>query len=247
MKTKEKILAVIPARGGSKGLPGKNIRMMAGLPLIAHSIALAEMCPEISRTIVSTDSDEIAAVVRKYGGCIPFIRPENLSQDDTAMWPVVRHALLEIERIDHINYEFLILLDPTSPGRLPIDIKDSISKLKLNPDAKGIIGVSQPDFNPLWHCVIESDGWMADLFEDGQKFIRRQDVPKVYRINGSLYIWRTEFVRNELLGWRQAKHIIYEMQEARSIHIDDEFEFERANLLIRNGLIQFPWIESQDK
>lgn len=92
------ILAVIPCRGGSKGLPGKNIRKLAGLPLVAHSIRFANSCPEIARLIVSTDNEEIANVAREHGGEAPFLRPRELAQDETPMWPVLQHALGEMER-----------------------------------------------------------------------------------------------------------------------------------------------------
>lgn len=247
MSNENKILAVIPARGGSKGLPGKNIRPLAGLPLIAHSIYLAQMCSDITRTIISTDSNEIADVARSHGGDAPFIRPADLSQDDTPMWPVLRHALGEAERMDHMNYDYLILLDPTSPGRLPADITGALDKLQSNPEAAGVIAVSQPEFNPVWHCVIERDGWMEDLIGGADRITRRQDAPVVYRINGSLYIWRADFVRREQQGWRQAPHIVYEMPEARAIHIDDVSEFTKTDLLIRAGWIQFPWLEKPSK
>jgi len=243
----EKILAVIPARGGSKSLPGKNIRPLAGLPLLAHSIALAHMCPEITRTIVSTDSEEIAEVARNHGAEVPFLRPPELAQDDTPTWPVLRHALESVEKLENQKYKLLVLLDPTSPGRLPIDVTDALTKLRATPEAAGIISVSQPEFNPVWHCVIERDGWMTDLIPDAQKFNRRQDVPPVYRINGSLYIWRTDFVRREAKGWRHGHHLMYEMPDARAIHIDDANEFEKTDLLIRYGWIHLPWLEKLQK
>ena len=116
------LLAVIPARGGSKGLPGKNIRPIAGLPLIAHSIRCAALSPEVDRCVVSTDCEEIASVARQHGGCVPFLRPAELAQDDTPMIPVLQHALREMEQRDAQRYETILLLDPTSPGRLPVDI-----------------------------------------------------------------------------------------------------------------------------
>lgn len=239
----DRILAVIPARGGSKGLPGKNIRPLAGLPLIAHSITFARLCAPITRTIVTTDSEEIAAVARRYGADVPFMRPPELAQDDTPMWPVLRHALQSIEQMENRAYDFLILLDSTSPGRLPSDVTGALAKLRATPDAAGIVAVSQPEFNPIWHCVVESNGWMTDLMHDAQQFNRRQEAPTVYRINGSLYIWRADFVRREAQGWRHGHHCIYEMPEARSIHIDDADEFEKADLLIRHGWIHLPWLE----
>ncbi len=241
------VLAVIPARGGSKGLPGKNIRQLAGLPLIAHSILLAKSCPEISRVLVSTDSEEIAMVSSQYGSVVPFLRPPELAADDTPMWPVVRHALLTIEEQENKQYDFLILLDPTSPGRLPGDISAALETLKNSSGAVGVVGVSQPEFNPIWHCVVEEKGIMKDLFDTAKKYNRRQDLPIVYRINASLYIWKADFVRHETKDWRSSPHVIYEIPDFRAIHIDDINEFERANLLINNGIIRLPWLPNIEK
>lgn len=239
------LLAVIPARGGSKGLPGKNIRPFVGLPLIAHSILFAKLCRQIGRLIVSTDSAAIADVARSYGADVPFMRPAGLAQDDTPLWAVVRHALEEVEKSDGKRYARLLLLDPTSPARDPEDIQGALDRLDRQPGADGVIGVSQPDFNPIWHCVVERDGWMTYLIDVGTQFSRRQDVPPVYRINGSLYIWQTDFLRREPRGWqRYGRHVICEIPEFRAMSIDDIEEFERAELLVKSGLIKFPWLGS---
>ena len=240
------ILAVIPARGGSKGLPGKNIRPLAGLPLIAHSILLARACPEIDRTVVSTDSEEIAAVARRFGAEIPFARPAELAQDDTPMWPVLQHALRAVEDQDG-RYQHLVLLDPTSPGRLPEDVSGALARLRESPEADGVVAVSRPEFNPIWHCVVERNGWMEDLFREGAAYQRRQDVPAVYRINAALYIWRAEFVRSGAESWRSGKHLLFEIPERRAIHIDDDDEFQRAELLVRSGLLTLPWLSRGDE
>lgn len=242
-----RLLAVIPARGGSKGLPGKNIRPFAGLPLIAHTVLLARRCPEITRCIVSTDSHEIADAAIRYGADVPFPRPADLAQDDTPMWPVLQHALATIESQEGVPYDYLLLLDPTSPAREPSDIADALQRLIAAPSADGILGVSQPAFNPIWHCVIERDGWMADLIERGAEFERRQDVPVVYRINGSLYIWRAGFVRTADRSWRRTgKHLIYEIPELRAMSIDTAQEFEQAELLVKSGLVTFPWLATSE-
>jgi len=238
----ERILAIIPARGGSKGLPGKNIRLLAGLPLIVHSIRLAQLCPAVTRTIVSTDATDIACIAREAGAETPFMRPAELAQDNTPMWPVLRHALAYVENEENTTYDYLLLLDPTSPGRLPEDIAGAQQRLHDNPMADGIIGVSQPDFNPIWHCVVDREGWMTNLIEMGDRFNRRQDVPPVYRINGSLYLWRTRFVHQERGNWRRGQLLMYEIPEARAIHIDELAEFEKADLLIRHGLVRLPWV-----
>src|SRR5689334_19934277 len=164
MNAAAEVLAVIPARGGSKGLPGKNIRVFAGLPLIAHSILYARMCPQLGRIVVSTDSAEIAAVAAEYDAKPPFIRPAVLAEDHTPMIPVLQHALSSMEKIERTTFQYVVLLDPTSPGREPADVSEAFQRLKNNPSADGIVSVSRPDFNPLWNCVIEKDGWMDDAF-----------------------------------------------------------------------------------
>lgn len=243
MTAETRLLAVIPARGGSKALPGKNTRPFLGLPLIAHTILFARLCPEISRCIVSTDSAEIADVARQFGADVPFLRPADLAQDDTPMWPVLRHALAYVEQYDGLPYNMLLLLDPTSPAREPSDISGALERLRKGTTADGIIGVSRPYFNPIWTCVVEREGWMADLIDEGSTFDRRQDVPLVYRINGSVYIWRTEFVRRQKQSWRRTgRHLIYEIPESRATSIDTGEEFERAELLVKSGVISLPWL-----
>lgn len=244
MNDGRKLLAVIPARGGSKGLPGKNIRPFAGLPLIAHTIMFARMCPEIHRCLVSTDSTEIAETAKRFDADVPFIRPPELARDDVPLWPVLKHALEFAESQDGTRYDMLLLLDPTSPAREPADVAGVVAKLAGNPEADGVFGVSEPDFNPIWVGVVERDGWMADLVEGGGSFERRQDVPTVYRINGMLYIWRAGFVRSQEGSLRrEGRHLIYQVPEERAMSIDTVAEFERAELLVNHGLINFPWLD----
>ena len=244
MSDSAKLLAVIPARGGSKGLPGKNILPFVGLPLIAHTLLFARMCPEIDRCIVSTDSMEIAEVARRFEADVPFIRPAELAQDETPTWPVLRHALAYLEQLEQVSYDLLLLLDPTSPARELDDISEALRRLQECPNADGILSVSQPDFNPIWHCVVEREGWMVDLIDGGGDYQRRQDVTPVYRINGSMYIWRAEFVRQQETTWRTTgNHLIYEVPEFRSMSLDTAYEFDRAELLVKNGLIVFPWLD----
>lgn len=239
------LLAVIPARGGSKGLPGKNIRPLAGIPLIGHSILMARMCECVNQLVVTTDAPAIADAARRLDAAV-IDRPPSLAQDDTAMWPVVRHALQAAEQQNSRRFEYVLLLDPTSPGRLPQDIAEALRRLDERPDADGVIGVSRPEFNPIWHCVVAREGWMSDLFPDGGVYARRQDVPTVFRINASLYIWRAAFVRREPEAWRgRGRHLMHEIPESRAIHIDDVDEFERADALIRAGLIRLPWLERE--
>ena len=237
------LLAVIPARGGSKGLPGKNTRPFAGHPLIAHTLMMSRMVPEIDRCIVSTDSPEIAEVARRYGADIPFTRPAELATSEIAIWPVLQHALAEVERQEGKPYEYLLLTDPTSPGRLPEQISDAFRRLKAKPEADGIIAVSKPDFNPMWVCVVEKDGWMTDLIDTAARYVRRQDVPVVHRINGSFYIWRAEVVRKRS-SWREGTRLLqYVTDETRAFAIDTLEEFQKAELLVKSGMVPLPWLK----
>jgi len=240
-----RLLAVIPARGGTKGLPGKNIRPFVGLPLIAHSVLLAELCSEIDRCVVSTDFNEIAETAKKFGAEVPFVRPDELAQDDTPMELVVRHALSVMEDIEQREYDYVLLLEPTSPFRFPEDIASAYRRLESEPTANGIIGVSEPEFNPIWVCVTEQDGWMKKLIDDGSHYSRRQDVPIVYRINSSLYIWRSKFVRNTESAWEQNKNVLlHKIPESRAISIDTIDEFERGELMVKGGLVRPPWLKA---
>lgn len=231
------VLALIPARGGSKGLPGKNIRPLAGRPLLAHSVALAKMCPEIDDVVCSTDSEEIAEVARSAGARVPWLRPADLSGDTAAMWPVIRHALDNAGG----DYGSVLLLDPTSPGRIPSDIATVVARLATDEAADGVVGVSEPEFNPIWHCVVERDGVMVDLVPEGRTFTRRQDLPRVFRINASLYLWRADFIRS-CDNWRDGRMLLHEIPESRAIHIDTIDEFEAASRAIEEGRVQLPWL-----
>jgi N-acylneuraminate cytidylyltransferase len=242
MSTLDPCLAIIPARGGSKGLPGKNIRPLCGLPLIAHSIECARRVPRIARTVVSTDDDEIAAIARAHGGEVPFIRPAELAGDNTPTIPVLVHALAEMERRDGRVYNSVLLLEPTSPGRLPADIDEAFRVLDADAGADGAIGCSRPSFNPFYVGVVEQQGYLARAF-DTSGYVRRQDVPACLRINGALYLWRAEFLRRTPPTWLDGKHRAVEIPESRAFSIDDLWEFQLTELVLEKGLVRLPWIE----
>jgi CMP-N-acetylneuraminic acid synthetase len=236
-----KVLGLIPARGGSRGLPMKNIRPLVGLPLIVHTVKFAKLCPQLARTIVSTDSPEIAETARAAGADVPFLRPAELARDDTPMWPVVRHALETAQKTDG-GYDALMLLDPTTPCRLPEDVAGAAAALERDPKADGVLGVSQPEINPLWNCWQVKDGSLQAVFSDGDRYVRRQDVPTVYWVNASMYLWRARFIESTTTPWTNARLVPYEIPNFRAIHIDDIHEFDRAELLIRAGHIRLPWL-----
>lgn len=247
MDRSPRVLAVIPARGGSKGLPGKNIRALAGLPLIAHSIAAARMVPEITRCVVSTDSPEIAEVARAHGGDVPFIRPAELAQDDTPMAPVLRHALTTVEAEECSQYDLLLLIDPTSPARDPRQISAAIAQLVGSPGLDGVISVSQPTFNPTWVGVkpTASDSSVLERYYPvGTGITRRQDAERYLRINGNFYVWRRSFIlRLEDSWFDEGRHGMLEIPERQAFAIDYEYEFELLDVLVAQGFIRLPWLD----
>ena len=164
------------------------------------------------------------------------------------MWPVLQHALRQVEHGTRELYDMVLLLDPTSPAREPADVAGVLRRLQECSAAYGVIGVLRPDFNPMWNCVVERDGWMEDLVEGGSNYHRRQDAPNVYRINGSLYLWRADFVRTEERPWRRTGgHLIYEIPELRAMSFDTALEFKKAELLLKGGLITLPWLADPRK
>ena len=247
--TTPRVLAVIPARGGSKGLPGKNTRRLFGLPLIVHSIRAAELTPAITRCVVSTDSEQIAAVARSFGGEAPFLRPAELAGDDAPMAPVVRHALEWCEADEGVPYDAVLLLDPTSPARVPEQLTEATRRLDLHPELDGVISVSEPTFNPVWVGVRPSgspDGALRRFFDSGTGITRRQDADRFLRINGNFYLWRSDFVRRLETSWfDEGTHAGAEIPESQAFSIDDDYEFRLIEALIVAGIIRLPWIERE--
>jgi N-acylneuraminate cytidylyltransferase len=243
-----RVLAVIPARGGSKGLPGKNIRPLAGLPLLAHSIRAAALTPEVTRCVVTTDSAEIADVARAHGGDVPFLRPAELAADDTPMAPVVRHALECVETEEGRRYDALLLLDPTSPARVPAQLAEAARRLATTPALDGVVSVSEPTFNPVWVGVRPDDergGALSRYFPAGTGITRRQDVARFLRINGNFYLWRADFVRRLEASWfDEGTHAGLEIPEAQAFSIDDDYEFRLIEALVGAGLITLPWLDA---
>lgn len=245
MSSLDPCLAVVPARGGSKGLAGKNVRPLAGLPLLVHSLRCAAATPRIARTVVSTDSAEIAEVARQYGGDVPFLRPAELARDDSPMMPVLVHALSQIERAEARQYGSVLLLDPTSPGRTPDDISAAFARLDADRGADGVIACSRPTFNPFWTGVVEEHGVIRSAFPGGFDHVRRQDVRPFYRINGALYLWRRAFIAGGAVRATDGRQLLLEIPEARAFSIDDQAEFELAEAVIDRGLIELPWLKER--
>lgn len=244
-----RVLAVIPARGGSKGLPGKNVRPLCGVPLIVHSVKAADRASIVSRCIVTTDSDEIAEIARSAGGDVPFLRPAGLATDDAPMGPVIRHALEWVETDEGRTYDAVLLLDPTSPARVSEQLDAASRMLFDHPSLDGVISVSEPTFNPVWVGVQPSgapDSALQRFLADGKGVTRRQDAKRFLRINGNFYIWRSEFVRGLEGSWFDSgRHAGWEIPEAQAFSIDDDYEFKLIEALVGAGLIDLPWMNDR--
>lgn len=240
MAQRLRVLGLIPARGGSKGLPGKNVRPLGGKPLIAHTIAVARLTSSLTRTVVSTDDGEIARVARAHGGDVPFERPAELASDAAAMWPVVQHALETMDAMEGEPFDAVVLLDPTNPFRTPAQIDAAVSALAQDATCDGVVGVVEPDANPLWHSVVEDDaGYLTDLVPDAGRFVRRQDVPPVYSITGALYAWRRALVLGES-NWRRGRLRKQLVADVPFVPIDTPAQFAALDALITAGILVLP-------
>ena len=224
------VLGIIPARGGSKGLPRKNIRPLLGKPLIAWTIEQAKSSRYIDKVIVSTDDPEIAEIAKKYGAKVPFLRPRELARDDSLTIDVIMHAL-GVLKAENYNPDIIILLQPTSPLRNAEDI-DSAIELFLNSDCESVVSVCEVGHSPYWCFEIE-DGYLKSLFGDEYLRMRRQELEKVYMPNGAIYI-STPQTLYKCESFYCNHTIPYIMPTRRSIDIDNEIDFMLAESLIKN-------------
>jgi CMP-N,N'-diacetyllegionaminic acid synthase len=222
----KKILAVITARSGSKRLPNKNILDLMGKPLIAWTIEEALKTDLINKLIVSTDSEKIAEISKLFGAEVPFLRPPILSNDKADSISVLKHAL----KVYKSEYDYILLLQPTSPLRTSEDIQNAI--LLLSNSYKAIVGVCETEHSPLWSNTLPEDLSMRNFICEDIKNKRSQDLPKHYRINGAIYLAEIKYFldNNGFLGGRTKAYI---MPQKRSIDIDTELDFEICKLLIK--------------
>lgn len=225
------ILAVIPARGNSKGIPSKNLKPLGGLPLVAHTILAAKQASSLDRIILSTDSPEIAKVGKRYGIEVPFLRPAELAADEAPMAPVLAHALSWAEKDQGRRVDVVVSLLPTSPFRQALHVDEGI-RLLLNSGADSVVGLCEARHNPYWMWVIR-DGNVERLFAEGSKFFRRQDLPVVYQVNGAFYASRRHVIieQQRVLG-ENLRGLI--MTEQDSIDIDTPLDFMLAETILKS-------------
>ena len=201
MDDNEKVLAVIPARGDSKGIPRKNLYPLNGKPLIAYTIEAALKSKLLTRSIISTDSEEIAEVAEKFGGDVPFIRPNVLANDTASSIDVVKHAVKELEKADGVRYNYAVLLQPTTPLRLSEDIDKVVQKLISTQCDTVITMVDVGAYHPARMYRIENDRLLG-IMEESIAMRRRQDLPPIYIRSGDIYACKRNIIfnRNTMLG-----------------------------------------------
>lgn len=228
-----KILGVIPARGGSKRVERKNIREVGGRPLVAHAIEQADESELLDRTIVSTEDDEIAEVAKSYGGEVPFKRPEELATDTAKGTDVVLHAL-DWFRKKGEEFDLVATIQATSPFRTPEDIDDAIGKL-VDSEADSVVSVSEFSTPPVWAVTEDAEGYLSAYFEEGYLWVdettRSQDTPNLCHPNGAVFAaYVSEFYRQE--GFYTDHTIGYTMPRSRSLDIDEPFDLELAKAMM---------------
>lgn len=234
-----RVLGVIPARGGSKGVPGKNIRLLGGKPLLSYTIEAA-LRSKIDRTIVSTENKKIAAIAKKYGAEVPFLRPKELATDKASSLSVLLHALHYLEKEELYFPDVVVFLQPTSPFRTSAHI-DAGLKLLLASRVDSVIGVCEAEFHPYYMYWKDGRDNLREFIKKKDKPLRRQDLPPLFRANDSLIISRRRYFDGAgknvpCFNPRSMKGLV--MDRISSIDINDEFDFLLAELIVKSGLFK---------
>lgn len=222
------MLSIIPARGGSKGLPGKNIKLLQGKPLIAHTIEQALQAKEISKVIVSTDDREIADIARQYGAEVPFIRPQYLATDTALSIDNYIYTIERLKKETGVNINNFIVLQPTSPLRTSKDIDNAIN-LFYEKKADSVISYTEEQHPIAWHKKVNSDLSFTNIFED--KLQNRQDIKTTYYPNGAIFIFKFELILQKI--YYSDKTYAYIMPRNSSVDIDTIDDFEYVEFLIQ--------------
>lgn len=227
-----KVLVIIPARGGSKGIPHKNIKLLAGKPLIHYTIDSARQIVSDEDICVSTDDQEIIKCVENYGLKVPFVRPEALATDTAGTYEVLLHALDYYEQQGK-KYDVVLLLQNTSPFRKTEQIKEALALYRDDLDM--VVSVKECPANP-YYCVFEEDqeGYLHVCKGDGNMF-RRQDVPKVYEYNGAIYVMNAKTLKTTHMH-KMKKRVKYVMNDMTSFDLDTMWDWQMAESIITQGM-----------
>lgn len=223
-----KTLYIIPARGGSKGIPGKNIKPLAGKPLIGYSIDVARQLAEDKDICVTTDDPKIINTVENMGLKVPFVRPPELATDQSGTYEVLLHAL-DFYESNGVHYDTLVLLQPTSPFRTVDDVQACLDL--YNPDIDMVVSVKQAATNPYYNAFETDENGFLHISKGEGNFTRRQDAPKVWEYNGAVYVINVESLRKMPLG-KFTRRRMYEMNAEHSIDLDTPTDWLIAETLI---------------
>jgi CMP-N,N'-diacetyllegionaminic acid synthase len=229
------ILAIIPARGGSKGIPRKNICEVAGKPLIAWTIAAANQSRYLDRFILSSEDEEIIQVAQEWGCEVPFRRPFELALDNTPSMNLVIHALSQLP-----HYDYVVLLQPTSPLRTHIDIDACIEKC-FRQNSNTCVSVTESSQSPYWMYTIGDADEMRSLFPSSQAIHQRQELPKVYMLNGAVYVAKCDWLLQNQT-FIDLETLAYIMPPERSLDIDTKLDLVAAKILLNqsSGILAYP-------
>ncbi len=228
------ILGTICCRGGSKGVPGKNVRLLNGIPLIGHTILQAKACGLIDELIISTDSPEIGRVAVEYGASFPFLRPFDLASDTASKWPVFIHALEFFEKESGRTVDYLVDMDVTVPLKTGFDIEKAIQLAQSRPDVDVVITGYEPERNPYFNMMELADTGYAQIVKKSEKpIVRRQDAPIVYSLSPAAYVIKKSALY-EFEHWSKANCLISPMPRERAIDIDTEFDFQLIEFILQN-------------
>jgi CMP-N,N'-diacetyllegionaminic acid synthase len=225
------VLTLITARGGSKSVPKKNVRVVAGKPLIAWTIEAAISCSNLDRVIVSTDDEEIAQTARDWGAEVPFMRPTELAQDDSPHIPVVTHAVEWMESHEGFKCDYVLLLQPTSPLRTSEDIDASI-QLALENDADSVVSVCEAPYHPYLAKNIV-DGRLENIITPPDGYLARQVLPRSYVNNGAIYLVRRDYFMKSQTLFSDHSYA-YVMPQDRSLDIDTPWDLHLAELILKD-------------
>jgi len=227
----KKVLAIIPARGGSKRLPRKNVLPLQGKPLIAWSIDAGLKSQYVDRVVVSTDCDEIAEISQQFGADVPFMRPADIAGDTATTNSVILNMINTLSRTE--LFDIVVILQPTSPLRTALDIDDALEKLDFK-QADGVVSVCECEHSPLWSNIIPDDDNMGSFIREHIKGKRSQDLPTHYRLNGAVYAFTTAaLIVNNGIHYSDAVFSI-KMPALRSVDIDHELDFKLADLILNS-------------
>lgn len=223
------IVAVIPARGGSKGVLRKNVSLVGGKPLIAWSIEVAKSCRSVDRVIVNTDDEEIAEVSRSYGAEVPFMRPSELAQDTSPVFDALNYGL-DFFASQGYSSTHTMQLNPTSPLRTTQHLDQAVDLL-VSSQADSVVTVTEAHTHPYWCKKITDKGQLKDFLEEGpDKYKIRQELPKVFALNGSIFLAKNELIRNNSYYTENTVPLL--MTADHSLDIDTPWEMYLANLVL---------------